>query len=113
MRLHAPLQSLRVLGEMCWTRHISPLGVMVTAGPHGALTWSFKCRSAQGGRPVSYACVLGPGKCLGTRDGLVLDAPPLRMHYPKLILAALFQIPYIVLMVALGLPISALTPCEP
>ena len=59
-----------------------------------------------------WLCVW-PGKCLGTRDGLVLDAPPLRMHYPKLILAALFQIPYVVLMVALGLPISALAPCDP
>ena len=57
-------------------------------------------------------CARGAGKCLGTRDGLVLDAPQLRMHWPKLVLAALFQIPYVVLMVALGLPVSALTPCD-
>lgn len=47
---------------------------------------------------------------MGFSDGLVLDAPQLRMHYPKLILAAVFEIPYIVLMVALGLPMGA--PCH-
>jgi len=47
------------------------------------------------------------GKCKGASDGLVLDAPQLRMHYPKLILAAIFEVPYVVMLVALGLPVSA------
>ena len=46
------------------------------------------------------------------KDGLVLDAPQLRMHYPKLILAMLFEVPYIVMMAALALPESAPPPVQ-
>jgi len=60
-------------------------------------------------RHASNASVMRAGKCKGASDGLVLDAPHLRMHYPKLILAAIFEVPYVVMLVALGLPVSART----
>lgn len=62
--------------------------------------------------PSTHRHLSNAGKCVSGKDGLVLDAPQLRMHYPKLILAMVFEIPYIVMMAALALPESAAPPVQ-